>query len=324
MERRPLGRTGLTLPILGFGGSPLGGVYGPVDEAESTRAVRAAIDRGVDFFDVSPFYGETRAETQLGKALKGVPRDRFLLSTKVGRYGGRDFDFSPQRVLRSLDESLSRLGVEYVDILLCHDIEFVPLGPVIEETIPSLREVMRTTGKARFLGVSGLPLAIYPAVLERTDLDVVLSYCHHTLNDTSLDTLLPYLNARGVGVINASPLAMGLLSERGAPDWHPAPPELRDAVARAADHCRARGADLAELAISFSVSRPDIATTLVGMATAEDVARNADAAGRVPDPNLLAEVRAILRPVRDLSWPNGLPENDPLHQTPPGAEGDAP
>ncbi|HVK06419.1 MAG TPA: aldo/keto reductase [Armatimonadaceae bacterium] len=313
MRYRTLGRTGLSLSVLGFGASPLGGVFGPVDADEAARAVRLALDRGVNYFDVSPYYGDTRAETVLGQALRGVPRDRYVLSTKVGRYGGRAFDFSPERVVRSVDESLARLGVGHADILLCHDVEFVPLGPVIEETIPALRERVVAAGKARFLGVSGLPLAIFPAVLERADLDVVLSYCHYTLSDTSLDTLLPYLDAREVGVINAAPLGMGLLTGQPPPEWHPAPPALRGACERAAAHCRARGADLAELAVGFSVARPDITTTLVGMATTADVNRNIDAAERAPDPNLLAEVREILRPVRDLSWPNGLPENDPLY-----------
>lgn len=310
MQYRPLGHTGLSVSLLGYGASPLGGTFGAIDEAAGIQCVRTALDLGVNLIDVSPFYGATKAESVLGKALRGVPRDSYYLSTKVGRYGARDFDFSPERVTRSVDESLARLGVEHVDILLCHDIEFVPIRPIIEETLPALRKVVEA-GKARFLGVSGLPLAIYPTVLEQTDLDVVLSYCHYTLSDTSLDTLLPYLNAKGIGVINASPLGMGLLNGDPAalPDWHPAPPELKDACARAAEHCRTRNIDLADLAVSFSVQRPDIASTLVGTADPEQMRRNVAAALSVPAPRLLAEVREILRPVRDLSWTSGLPEN---------------
>src|SRR2546426_12138260 len=98
MELRILGNTGLPVPVLGFGGSPLGRVFGAVDEEEGIRAVHAAIERGVNLFDVSPFYGLTLAETVLGKALKSVARDRFLVSTKVGRYGADEFDFSADRV----------------------------------------------------------------------------------------------------------------------------------------------------------------------------------------------------------------------------------
>jgi L-galactose dehydrogenase len=316
MRYRTLGKTGLSVSILGYGASPLGGVFGPVDEAEGTRCVRTALDRGVNYLDVAPFYGETRAEAALGRALRGVPRDSYVLSTKVGRYGGRDFDFSAARVMAGVNESLARLGVEYADILFCHDIEYGDIDQVIHETLPALKEKVVAAGKARFLGFSGLPLAIYPRVLDSPAaplVDVVLSYCHHTLADTSLDTLLPYLTDKGVGVVNASPLGMGLLSGAAPPDWHPAPPALRDASARAAAVAREHGATLADLAVAFSVSRPDIATTLVGSARADEMARNVEAALSTPDPALLAAVREALRPARDLSWPSGRPENDPLH-----------
>lgn len=313
MQYRPLGATGLSVSALGYGASPLGGVFGPVDEAEGTRCVRATLDQGVNYLDVSPYYGETRAETALGRALRGVGRDRYVLSTKVGRYGANVFDFSAARVSGSVDESLTRLGVDFVDILFCHDIEFGRLDQIASETLPALRKIV-AAGKARFVGVSALPLAVFPRVIEQTGIDVVLSYCHHTLSDTSLDILLPYLAEKGVGAINASPLAMGLFGSGALPTWHPAPPALRQAAARAAQHCELGGARLSDLAVSFSLSRPDIASTLVGSASEAEMRRNIAAALRAPDPALLADVREILRPALNLSWPSGLPENDPLHQ----------
>jgi L-galactose dehydrogenase len=310
MQYRPLGKTGLSVSVLGYGASPLGGTFGAIDTAVGTRCVRTALELGVNLIDVSPFYGATQAETVLGNALRDVPRDSFYLSTKVGRYGVQEFDFSPARVTRSIEESLSRLGVEYVDILLCHDIEFVPLRPIIEETIPALRQIV-SAGKARFIGVSGLPLGIFPTVLDSTAIDVILSYCHYTIADTSLDTLLPYLTARNVGVINASPLGMGLLSGNPAslPEWHPASPAMRETYARAADYCREQGVNLADIAVSYSVQRPEIACTLVGTADPAEMQRNITAALCVPDPRLLQNIREILRPVRDQSWASGLPEN---------------
>jgi L-galactose dehydrogenase len=314
MHYRPLGKTGLSLSHLGYGASPLGGTFGEVNEADAIQCVHTALELGVNYIDVSPFYGQTTAEVRLGRALRGIARDRYYLSTKVGRYGGNDFDFSAPRVRRSVDESLSRLGVEYVDILLCHDIEFAPLNQIIEETLPALRYIV-SSGKARFIGVSGLPLYIFPTIIERTNIDVVLSYCHNTLSDTSLDTLLPYLHEKGIGVINASPLGMGLLqgNPEAIPEWHPAPQTLRDAVGHAAAHCRSKNADLADLAIAFSVNRPDISSTLVGSASEREMRHNIAVAQKAPDPMLLAEVRALLRPVRDLTWPSGMPENDPQH-----------
>lgn len=206
MHYRALGRTGLSVSILGFGASPLGGVFRPVDEAEGIRAVLTALDLGVNFFDVSPYYGATRAETALGRALRGVRRDRFILATKVGQYGEGEFDFSAARVERSLDESCARLGVEYVDLVQCHDIEFADLGQIVEETLPALVR-LRERGRIGHIGITGLPLKIFPAVLDRAGpgmVETILSFCHYELNDNSLEPLVPLCAAKGVGVISAS------------------------------------------------------------------------------------------------------------------------
>ena len=310
MQYRTLGKTGLRVSALGFGASPLGGVFGPVEQEDATRAVRAALDRGVNVFDVSPYYGDTKAETVLGNALAGVARDGYCLATKVGRYGPDDFDFSAGRVTRSVDESLRRLRVDHVDLIQCHDIEFGSLDQIVGETLPALRRV-REQGKARFVGITGLPLAIFPRVLDRTDdVDVVLSYCHYALNDDTLAGLLPYLRQKDVGIISASPLGMGLLTGQGAPAWHPAPEAVKAACARAAARCRDRGSDIARLALQWSLANEEIATTLVGMASAEAVDKNVACVGAEPDGPLLAEVREILAPAYGVTWPSGRPEND--------------
>jgi L-galactose dehydrogenase len=308
MRYRPLGSTGLNVSVLGYGASPLGSVFRNIDEAEGIRTVHTALDLGVNLIDVSPYYGVTRAETVLGKALATVPRERYLLATKVGRYERDGFDFSAARVTASVDESLRRLGVEYLDLIQCHDIEFGSLDQIIEETLPALEHV-RQQGKARFVGITGYPLAIFDTVATRASLDTILSYCHYCLNDTTLAALLPRMAEREIGVINASPLAMGLLTERGAPEWHPAPTELKDACRRAAEHCRSRGARLADLALRFALAEPGIATTLVGTASPQNLRQNVAAVGQEPDLELLTQVQAILAPVRDLSWPSGRPEN---------------
>lgn len=308
MRYRRLGRTGLEVSILGFGGSPLGGVFGEVDAAECIATVHAALDAGINYFDVAPFYGVTRAETMLGRCLAGVPRDRFVLSTKVGRYGAVEFDFSAERVTRSVEESLERLGVDFIDLLVCHDIEYGSLDQIVEETLPALRRVQER-GKVRFLGVSGLPLKIFSTVLARAELDFVLSYCHYGLNDTSLESLLPLLQRREIGVINASALGMGLLTDRPLPDWHPAPPALRSAAAEALFYCRAQGIDLAQIGLQFALAHPAIATTLVGIADRATLAKNLAALDSPPDPVHLHKLQEILRPVHNLSWPSGRPEN---------------
>jgi L-galactose dehydrogenase len=309
MEYRKLGKTGLSVSALGFGASSLGGVFRKVDESEAIRTVHTALDLGINFIDVSPYYGLTRAETVLGKALKGVPRHAYYLATKVGRYGDADFDFSPNGVVASVDESLARLHADCIDLIQCHDIEFGSLDQIVGETIPALRK-LQERGKVRFIGITGLPLKIFRYVLDRTETDTILSYCHRSLNDSSLDELIPYLKEKKVGIINASPLGMGLLTERGAPAWHPAPDEIKRACVEAAARCRRRGVDIAGLAIGFALANKDISTTLVGTASPENLKKNVRWSESPIDNELMGEVLEILKPIRNKTWPSGRPENN--------------
>ncbi len=307
MEYRILGKTGLKISVLGYGASSLGAVFRDINEEDALQSVRVSLDMGVNFIDVSPFYGLTRAESMLGKALKGIPRDRYLMATKVGRYGQTEFDFSAKRVIASVDESLSRMGLDHVDLIQCHDIEFGDLDQVINETIPALRKVCQA-GKARFVGVTGFPLKALQYVSDRTPIDSILSYCHYSLNNTLLQNAIPAFKACGVGVISASPLSMGLLSNRGAPAWHPASADVRDACARAAAHCRSRGADIARLAVQMAIMNPDIACTVVGSASSANMRENIKWCGEKPDAALLSEVLEILKPVHNKIWTSGKPE----------------
>lgn len=311
MKYRMLGQTGLRVSVLSYGASPLGSVFRGIEEPEGIRTVHTALDLGINLIDVSPYYGLTKAETVLGKALKGVDRGRYYLATKVGRYGAeqKDFDFSAARVTRSVDESLARLGVEYVDIIQCHDIEFGDLDQVVNETLPALRKLVQQ-GKARFVGITGLPLKVFQYVLDRAKVDTILSYCHYSLNDELLAGLLPYLHEKKVGIISASPLSMGLLSNREPPVWHPAPADVRAACAKAAELCRSRGTDIAKLAVQFAVENPQIATTLVGTASVQNITNNIRWVDEPIDRKLLAAVREILKPVHNKTWPSGRPENN--------------
>jgi aryl-alcohol dehydrogenase-like predicted oxidoreductase len=309
MDYRTLGKTGLKVSALSFGASSLGSEFRQIDEQEGIRTVHKALDLGINFIDVAPYYGRTQAETVLGRALKGIPRDRYYLETKVGRYDTDRFDFSAARVTASVDESLARLGVDYVDIIQCHDIEFVDLDQIVHETLPALRE-LQGQGKVRFVGVTGLPLKVFRYVLDRAELDAILSYCHYSLNDTALLDLVPYLKKKGVGIINASPLSMRLLTNRGAPDWHPASEKVRRTCAKAAAFCREQGVDIAELALQFSVANPDIPTTLVGTANPAHIQEDVRCVEEPLDETLLAEVMAILEPIHNATWPSGRPENN--------------
>lgn len=307
MQYRPLGHTGLNVSILSFGASSLGGVFHDVSDDDAVRSVRVALDGGINLIDVSPYYGLTKAETMLGKALRGIARERYLIATKCGRYGADLFDFSARRVMSSIDESLGRLGLDHVDVLFAHDIEFGSIEQIIHETIPALQE-LRRRGKTRFIGITGLPLGVFTSVVSRMPkgtIDVILSYCHYELNDTSLVDILPQMQDAGIGVVNASPLGMGLLSERGVPDWHPAPDRVRQACREAADHCAAKGQNIAMLAVQFAVQHAGIATTLVGSANPANMERNLRWIEQPIDQTLLNEVQAILAPVHNVTWPSG-------------------
>jgi L-galactose dehydrogenase len=315
MQYRPLGRTGLNVSVLSYGASPLGGVFRDVDEQEGIRTVRTALELGINFIDTSPYYGATRSEQVLGKALKDVPRKSYILATKVGQYGEGEFDFSAARVTRSWEESCRRLGVDYIDLLQCHDVEFADRRQIVDETIPALLE-LRAAGKIGHLGITGLPLAVFAPILDAVPpgtIETVLSFCRYTLNDTSLAAHLPYFGAKGVGVINASPTGMGLLTPRGVPAWHPATPKMIEHARRAVVHCAARGVDPVKVAIQFCVAEPSIATTLVGSASPENLRRNVAYAGEPIDGALLDEVRRILAPIQNHNFTRGRPENrDPI------------
>ena len=265
MERRLLGGTGLELPVLSFGASSLGQEFRRIDIGEGLRAVRVALDCGMNFIDTSPFYGRGMSEVLLGVALRDVPRDQYLLGSKLGRYSGQHFDFSARRVRESVDISLERMGVEYLDICLCHDIEFVDMVQIVDETLPALRQVQQQ-GKVRFVGVSGYPMKIFRYVLDRTDLDVVLSYNHYTLQNNMLGDLVPYLKQRGVGIMNAAPFSARLLTTDSLPPWHKATDEVRAVVQRAIDYCERNGIDIAQLALQFSMAHSDITTCIAGSA----------------------------------------------------------
>ncbi|ANF96461.1 aldo/keto reductase [Paenibacillus bovis] len=304
INRRKLGNTGLEVSPLSLGAAPLGHVFGHIDEDQGVRAVLEAFEQGVNLVDTSPYYGVTRSEQVLGRALRQLPRERYILSTKAGRYNDREFDFSRQRILDSVDESLQRLGTDYADILLLHDIEFGDLNIVLDEAIPALQQ-LKQEGKIRFYGVSCLPLEGYRRVLEHTDLDVILSYCHYTLNDSTLTDLLPLLEARGIGVINAAPVAMGLLSDKGPADWHPASPEIKQRCREAAEFCRQQGSSLTQLAIQYAVSNERLTTTIVGTASTAEITDNIRWAGEPIDLDVLQQVLNILAPVQGQTWPSG-------------------
>ena len=311
MEYRELGRTGLTVSVVGYGTAPLGDMFGITDEDAALQSAYRALDAGINFFDSSPFYGKGLAEERLGKVLRGR-RQEIIVGTKAGRYGPDEFDFSAERIRRGFEDSLRRLGTDYVDILQLHDVEFVDLeGPIGEGYGELLR--LREAGMCRFIGMTGYPTAMTRRVMTECDLDVTLSYAHCTLLDTCLtDEVLPLAQERRVGVMNAAAVALGLLTQAGPP------PHIAQVVGerictlarRVVEVCQRRGADVSFLANQYSIQRSGCATTLIGTAKQRHLDSAVAAVEEPIDEDLLAEVLAAVGPDRGRHWISGLPQNN--------------
>lgn len=309
MEYRRLGETGIDISQLSFGASPLGNVFEVADEGEGLKAVHYAIDHGINFFDVAPFYGITLAEKRLGKALAGK-RHQVYLATKCGRYGERDFDFSYQRVLQSIDESLQRLQTDYVDIFQLHDIEFVTKEQILNEAIPAALKA-KEMGKTRFIGITGLPVRYLAEIARQTEVDTVLSWAHYNLlQDEINDELVPLAKAKGFGLMNAGPLLQRILSDAPPPDWHRSPPAVKAMQPALVQLCKNYGLNLSDVAIRFAVNHPDIATTIVGLSETRHVKQNLQALDLQIPEELLAEIHKLVAPVKNQIWYEGRPENN--------------
>lgn len=314
MEYREIGKTGMKVSALSFGASSLGGVFHNIDEGRAVDAVYTAIDCGMNFIDVSPYYGHYKAETVLGKALKNIDRSKYYLSTKVGRYGkdGKNtWDYSAKRVTDSVYESMERLNIDHINLINVHDIEFADrfysLDMIVEETLPALVE-LKQKGVVSHVGITDLQLPNIKYVIDHVapgTVESVLCFCHYCLNDDAIADYLDYFEERGIGVINASPLSMGLLSQRGVPDWHPAPKPLVEVCKRAAEYCNEVGYPIEKLAMQYSVGNPRVTTTLFSSANPDNVRKNVQWVEECEAPaEIVSKVREIIGDQMRVSWAN--------------------
>ena len=278
-------------------------MFGDIDPEEGIRAVHMAIERGINYFDVSPSYGPGLAEERLGDALVGK-RHQVILATKCGRYAlrsgmtseeaGIHFDFRAERIIQSVDESLSRLKTDYIDVFQAHDIRNTSKEQIINETLPAMRK-LKEMGKVRFVGITDFDVDVLKEVVEETDVDTVLSFCHYDLIDTTLDEkLAPLVEQKNVGLINASPLHMGVLTNKEETWLSKRIPSLAKAVKKAKALCRERNVDIADLAMQFALHYPKPATTLIGTSKVRHLKKNLACLGQTPDPELLKDVMAII------------------------------
>lgn len=317
-----LGRSEVAVSRLGLGCAPLGGLFAPVTDDDAHATVEAAWQAGVRYFDTAPLYGSGSSERRLGAALAGRQREEFVVSTKVGRLlvpGEPDalfhdapplrpvFDFSADGVRRSLEESLERLGLDRVDVVLVHD----PDGhepEACEGAFPTLLE-LRAEGVVGAVGV-GMNQAAMPArFVARFDLDVVLLAGRYTLLDqTGLADLLPACEARGTSVVAAGVLNSGVLADPrpGATfDYAPAPAEVLDRARRMAEACARHGVTLAAAATAFPLGHPAVATVLVGARTPTEIAAAAAAVSTPPPPSLWDDLRSEALIAPEVPTPDG-------------------
>jgi len=208
-----------------------------------------------------------------------------------------------------LEDSLRRLRTDYVDLLQVHDIEFGDTEQIIHETLPALKQLQKQ-GKTRYIGITGYSLKTLLQVAAAVPVDAMLSYCRYNLLVTDMDeALVPFARQHEIGLINASPLHMGMLTENGAPEWHPAEPAVHAASRRAEAVCRAHGVSLPEVALRFCLAHLYVSSTLVGMATRQQVDENLRALKDVDDEELIAEIQAVIVRDQNVVWTSGREEN---------------
>jgi aryl-alcohol dehydrogenase-like predicted oxidoreductase len=310
MDYNSLGKTGMKVSRLSFGASSLGGVFHPVDEAQAIQSVHVALECGINYFDVAPAYGATVSETVLGKALRGIPRDRYFLSTKVGKYtkpgsyGEDTLDYSRARIRKSIEESAERLGTDYFDLIHIHDIEYQDRKHTEWALTEGYDSVLGLKQEGRIGAVSfGIyPVDLWKRIFTSLDVDAGLVHNHYCLNDTRMRELIPLAEEKQIGIINGSPFASALLTDRGPADWHPASKEDRAIFKSAADFCSKQGSLISKVALQFASQNPSLPTTLFSTANPESVRRNVAWHEEPVDMQLVAEVQKLLSPVRDKQW----------------------
>jgi len=317
MHYRRLGRSNLDVSVIGFGASPLGNVFSEVSSSAATKAVAAAIENGINFFDVSPYYGATVAEERLGEAL-GHKRQEIYLATKCGRYGPETFDFSANTIVREFDNSLRRLRTEYVDLLQAHDIEFGDIDQIIGETIPALHR-LKEQGKVRLVGLTSYWPGLLARVASQASVDTLLNYCHANLFVDDIDAqLVPFVEQSGVGLLNASPLHMGLLTEKPIPSWHPAPEAVRQAAQQVKAACERFGVDPGTLGLSLCLNHRAVASTLIGISSQAEVTAACSALDWSPPEDFIATIRTLVAPAHNVVWPSGHEQNQDTSANPMG------
>jgi D-threo-aldose 1-dehydrogenase len=305
LATRKLGKSGLDVSLLGFGGVPIGDFWTKLSDEMAVATVRQAAEAGLSLYDTSPLYGHGLSEHRMGQVLRQRPRGSFVLSTKVGRIlepmdeakinrgwfaGGLNFepryDYSYDGVMRSLEHSLHRLGMNRLDVLLIHDIDVwthgddypMRLKQVMSGCYPAL-EKLRSSGVVRAIGIGVNEIAPSVHFARETDIDCILLAGRYTLlEQAALDELLPLCSQKNIGIMLGGPYNSGILATGAIPgatyNYKPAPENVMDRVAKIETVCQRHGVPIAAAALQFPLGHPCISSMIPGAAKPEEVNRN--------------------------------------------------
>ncbi len=277
MIKRQLKLSKQEIPLLGFGAAPLGGLYGKISDAK--LLVEQAFQAGINYFDTSPYYGNS--EEVLGECLKclNVDRSSYLISSKVGRSPDETFDYRPESIKTYLRQSLRRLKTDYLDIYLLHDIEYGNLEEIMTTSVPYL-QTLKSEGFIKHIGFSTFETetvkmaAKYP---QFSSLDILLVYGHNNLINHNLSDLKPLLEKHEIDLIDASPLALGLLRDTNPPDWHPTTSDQKQLVKKVATHLKhisCQQVSLSEIALYYTLTNMVGVSLLVGLENLDQLHAN--------------------------------------------------
>ena len=265
-----LNNTDIAISEFGFGASPFGNIYTkPISNNEAHQCIKLAIDNGINYFDVAPYYGQGIAEQKLAKAL-GKQTKNIILSTKIGRYGKQDFDFSAEKIKQSIHNSLQLFSRDYLDMVFCHDIEFIDSKTILTIALPTLAK-LKEKGLVKAIGISGYPLDILYNIAQQFPFDIILTYSQYTLINQTLKSYEKKFQKLGIDIINASPFDMGLLTNSNCPTWHPAPKTIKNKVKNLLNECHKKAISLEKLAFQYSLSYKFPLSHLTGIGSITDL-----------------------------------------------------
>jgi aryl-alcohol dehydrogenase-like predicted oxidoreductase len=295
---------------IGYGCATLANIYKPLTINKCKEIIEYNFNEGINYFDVAPFYGGELAEKNLGISIKDISRSELFIATKIGRYtddnsnsgAGGYFDFSPSKIEQSIKNSMNNMNIKYIDLLQCHDIENVSTQTVLD-ALPII-EHFKTIGIINGIGINSYPIQPLINIIENTTIKInsVGTYAHNTLINNSVVDYIDYFTKKNISIINSSPLAMGLLTQKGPPDWHPASDLMLNTVNDLNTYCISKQLNISNLSMIYSLSNKDILTTISGGNSITEIKQNLNCLNKTIDDLILKDINKIIYPIKNKLW----------------------